>query len=343
MHREALNDRALALKPIFVIGAPRSGTTLVGKILGQHSEIYAPGETHYFEDIWSRRQDLGTLMTEPEISAATNRLMTIFQRYNFPDTQQEVDSCLQPADLVQKTLELEGGYGALYTAFTAALAACAGKLRVCDDTPKHLYYVADILKVLPDAKFIGCVRDPRDFLFSYRNYWRRSTESERIKALYHPVMTSMLWRSSAKALLQYTQELGPAKIQLVKYEELVEGPEKVIRHICEFLDLEFENAMLDIETDNSSFEQSSAGIFSTSVGRWRSGLPAEDAWWCQMINQPYMDALSIQAEPVDASAVKLLGTLASTPPAFIRALQANKEKRGPLLGYLTRRVRALVR
>ncbi len=122
MHREAFVDRAIALKPIFVVGAPRSGTTLVGKILGQHPKIHSPGETHFFEDIWSRRQDLGQLKTEVELSVAVARVMTLFQRYNFPETQQFVDSCVTPAALLQQTLELGGGYGALYATFYVGLS-----------------------------------------------------------------------------------------------------------------------------------------------------------------------------------------------------------------------------
>ncbi len=224
-----------------------------------------------------------------------------------------------------------------------ALANCAGKTGVCDDTPKHLYYIPDILQLFPDAKFIGCVRDPRDFLFSYRNYWRRSTESDRIKALYHPVVTSLLWRSSTKLLLKYAQQLGPLKMLLVQYENLVKDPEKTIQEMSEFLAVDFEPEMLQIESNNSSFEQTSTGIFATSVGRWRTGLPAEDAWWCQTINQNYMADFSLPTDRLDISKTALLGTLASTPATFIGALKANKEKRGPLLGYLVRRIRALIR
>ncbi len=343
MQRESFVDRATALKPIFVVGAPRSGTTLVGKILGQHSKIHTPGETHFFEDIWSRRQEMGELKTEAEIAVAAARTMTLFQRYNFPETQKFVDSCLNSTALVQQTLDLEGGYGALYAAFMMTLANCAGKTSVCDDTPKHLFYIPDILQLFPGARFIGCVRDPRDFLFSYRNYWRRSSESDRIKALYHPIVTSMIWRSSAKSLLKYARQLGPDKMLLVQYENLVQNPEQTIQDMSNFLALGFEPEMMQIESNNSSFEQTSTGIFATSVGRWRTGLPAEDAWWCQTINQNTMADFSLQKDQLAVSKKAVLSSFASTPSAFITALNANKEKRGPLLGYLVRRMRALIR
>lgn len=338
---QSVVDRVSALKPIFVVGAPRSGTTLIGKILGQHSQIYSPGETHFFEDVWARRKELGQLSSESEVARAVDRLMTLFQRYNFPETQAFLESCVDPTDLIQLTLEIGGGYGALYNAFSLLMTDCAGKPRICDDTPKHLFYTVDILRLLPEAKVIGLVRDPRDFLFSYRNYWRRSTESERIKALYHPVMTSMLWRSSVKALRKCALELGPSKVLLVQYESLVANPEPIVQSICTFLGVGFEMALLQVESNNSSFVQSSMGIFSTSIGRWRIGLPAEDVWWCQFLNKDYMRHFGMRTESVDVSPINLLRSVASTPAAFVRAMKVNREKRGPLMGYLVRRLRTL--
>ena len=268
--------------------------------------------------------------------------MTVFQRYNFPETQKTVEACVDPETLAAKTLELGGGYDGLYTAFMITLASCAGKSRVCDDTPKHLFYLPDIFQLFPDAKFIGCIRDPRDFLHSYRNYWRRTTESKRIKALYHPVVTSMIWRSSVKLLLDYEQRFGDSQMMLVRYENLVGEPEAEVRRISDFLEVDYQACMLSVETNNSSFEQNTAGIFSTSVGRWRGNLPLEDTWWCQYINQKYMIDLEVKKEPINPSKIGLLSTLTSTPFALLRAIKANDEKRGPLPGYMARRLRALL-
>ena len=58
--------------PIFVLGMPRSGTTLTAKILGRHQKIFAlaPGETHYFHDVWSRRRELDDLQDDKNLSEA---------------------------------------------------------------------------------------------------------------------------------------------------------------------------------------------------------------------------------------------------------------------------------
>ena len=131
-------------------------------------------------------------------------------------------------------------------------------------------------------------------------------------------------------------------MMLMRYEQLVENPKVEVRRMSDFLAVDFEESMLLVESNNSSFEQSTAGIFASSVGRWRENLPPEDTWWCQYINEKYFFDLDLNKELVNPSKTGLLNTLMSTPFALARAIKVNAEKRGPLPGYIVRRVRALL-
>jgi hypothetical protein len=328
--------------PIFIVGSARSGTTLTAKILGRHPDVFSPGETHYFEDIWTRRDTLGSLESEAELSCAADRLLTIFGRFNFPDTQVLVEAVIQREALIDRANNVGGGYGGLYSAFTQMLADSQGKLRICDDTPKHLYYLQTILDLFPKAKVIACVRDPRDFLSSYKNYWRRSTESERIKALYHPVITSLLWRSSSNLLLKHINQNKSDRVTLVRYEDLVGSPDREVSRLCGFLELDYTDELIQVKAHNSSFEQSSSGIFTTSVGRWRTGLSPEETWWIQTLAKGNLLAFSYELEDVKPEVLSLLQTCATAPFALVRALRANSQKRGPLFEYLKRRLSATI-
>lgn len=329
--------------PIFIVGPARSGTTLTAKILGRHPDVFSPGETHYFEDIWTRKDALGGLESEVELSRAADRLMTIFGRFNFPDTQDLVDAVIQKETLIDRTDIAGGGYAGLYRAFTQMLAKSQGKMRICDDTPKHLYYLQAILDLFPEAKVVACVRDPRDFLSSYKNYWRRSTESERIKALYHPVITSLLWRSSSNLLLKHINQNKSDRVTLVRYEDLVRSPDREVRRLCDFLEIDYTDELIQVESHNSSFEQSSPGIFTTSVGRWRMRLRPEETWWIQTLARDNMLALGYEVEDVKPERLSLFVSCVTAPFALIRALRANSQKRGPLLRYVSRRSSSLIR
>ena len=328
--------------PVFVVGAPRSGTTLVATILGRHNNIFAAGESHYFEDMWSRRHELGDLKSEDSITTAVDRMMTLFGRFNFPDTQSIVDRIIDRQALVAKVHQLGGGYGSLYYAFVSLLAESKGKTYFCDDTPKHLYYLHTIFDFFHEAKVIGCVRDPRDFLCSYKNYWRKSEDSARVKALFHPVVTSLLWSSSSNLLLKHSNGSYHDRILLIQYEKLVEKPQIEVRRICDFLGVDYSDELTQVNVHNSSFEQASTGIFSNSIGRWHTCLSVEEAWWVQQLTKKYMNALSYAARPVVPSWRILLQDIVTAPFVFARALQANSEKRGPLPGYIWRRLLAIV-
>ncbi|MEW5985388.1 MAG: sulfotransferase [Chloroflexota bacterium] len=344
-----MSNNGVPHAPIFVVGPPRSGTTLMGQILGRHPQVFSPGETHFFEDLWSRRGQLGPLTHETEIGAAVDCLLTLFGRFNFPNTQRLVEQVIEREALVAQVKSAGGGYAALYSAFMGQLARSQGKQLFVDDTPRHLYHLPAIWQLWPEARIIGCVRDPRDFLCSYKHYWRRSTESERIKALYHPIVTSLLWRSAAGLLLRYGGAIEPIapwqagrRLLLVHYEQLVSQPDMEIERVCRFLGLAFTPAMTAVESHNSSFASAATGIFTTSVGRWHGDLTLEEVWWLQKLARRPMVALGYTPDRVQIAPARLAAILAQLPWAFLRALWANRQKRGPFWSYLWRRLMALV-
>jgi hypothetical protein len=337
---------SLDMAPIFVVGAPRSGTTLMAALLARHPHIFspAPGETHYFHDMWTRRKKFGKLEAEKELSRAADYLLSIFDRWDNPEAQKIVNATITKNALLNRVHSLGKGYGALYYAFTTMLAESAGKKYYCDDTPKHLFYLHAIFDLFPHAKAVGCIRDPRDFLCSYKYYWRKVIDGKRMKALYHPVLTSLLWQGSANILLNHVDKCCQGRLIIVRYESLVRKPEDEIRRICHFLGLEFSDEMLWIESHNSSFEGSaSPGIFTTSMGRWRSVLSPEEIWCAQTINRGNMRDLHYAPEAVSPSKKALLLTFLNTPFALANAIKANYEKTGPLIKYVLRRLISLIK
>jgi len=334
------------MAPIFVVGAPRSGTTLMAAILAQHPQIFAPapGETHYFHDMWTRRKQFGTLKDEKELSRAADQLLTIFDRWENPEAQKIVNTTITKEALLNRARVLGKGYDALYYAFTGMLAESAGKKYYCDDTPKHLFYLHTIFDLFPNAKAVGCVRDPRDFLCSYKHYWRTVLDSNRMKTLFHPVITSLLWRGSSNLLLNHASKCCRDHLIIVRYESLVQRAEAEIRRICRFLGFEYSDDMLSVESHNSSFEQSSSnGIFSTSLGRWRTLLSPEEVWCVQTLNRGNMRTLDYEPVAVSPSKKALFLTILRTPVAFAKALKANSAKTGPLTTYVGRRLLSVIK
>jgi hypothetical protein len=142
-------------------------------------------------------------------------------------------------------------------------------------TPFNEFYFEDIRQCFPDSKFIHVVRHPLDAASSYKKVkeksWGGSTN------FYHHIQQ---WKRSV-GLGRAFQEKYPGQYRVIKYEDLLDNPEKETRGICGFLGLEFHPQMLEMsghpgwKGHNSSFEGQSkkeTGINKTSRGRYKKYL-----------------------------------------------------------------------
>ena len=244
--------------PIFIIGTPRSGTTLTAKILGLHSRIFMPGETHFFDDIYFRRSKLGNPTDENARQNIIDRLSSLYDRYNEPTDQLRVNSLIENDNFKQKLFESGSSYQNLFSTFMSIQMQTVSKYRWGNNAPRDIFNIDMILQFYPNAKILVCVRDIRAFLLSYKGKWRITRESnkERIRKLYHPVITTMLWKASMRKL-RYVEQLVPKEnFMIVRYEDLVTKPEKMVSDICNIVEEKFEHQMLNIDTNNSSTSES---------------------------------------------------------------------------------------
>ena len=331
--------------PIFVVGTPRSGTTLTARILGRHSGLFMPGETHFFDDIYARRQELGAPCDTQASAAIAARLSTLYERFNEPDDQQRIQALGGDPALRQMLGTSCRTYGEVLSRFmNFQMRQHPTKVRWGNNVPKDLFYVKDILTFYPEAKFVICVRDIRDFLYSYQHQWTKSSPEhiERLKKLYHPILTSLLWKAAMKQI-RLAQTLVPLdNLLIIRYEDLAAQPEATIHTLCQFLKEPYEDEMLQVGANNSSFGVQDQGIFSTSIQRWRQHLSPEQVYIAERAAQPELEQLGYQVAEVRPNPLKLLGIAASFPYALCRALHANRSVRGPILPYLKRRAAAFL-
>lgn len=328
--------------PIFVVGAPRSGTTLTARILGRHSRVFMPGETHFFDDIYARRRELGGLQDAESIRKVLAGLRNLYRRYEENPDQQRIDKLLQSREVIEKLTRCPS-YEELFSCFMEVQMRCVGKVRWGNNVPKDIFHVEDIVSFYPDAKFFVCVRDVRDFLLSYKNKWKNTGEenADRVRRLYHPVVTSLLWKASVKQILRIRNLVPRENLMTIRYESLVQNPKLLVREICRVLGEEFEEDMLNVDEENSSFETGQKGIYSSSVGRWRRLLTNEEVYVAQAIAGSLLAEFGYAPSELSINPWKVGYIYATVPCGLGRALHANAAIRGPLLPYVLKRVAAL--
>lgn len=223
--------------PIFVIGMPRSGTTLVEQILASHPEIHGAGE------LWT----LQTIADGIPKSGAG--------RSSYPQALRE----LSPDDM---TL-----LGRRYVERVAALAP--GRPRIVDKMPTNFQYAGLIHLMLPNARIIHCRRDPVDTCMScYIKNFRTG-----VRYSFDLWELGMFYRGYEALMAHWRERLPPERFTEVRYEDIVSDLEAQARRLLAFCGVEWNDACLAFHRTRRQIRTSSASqvrqpIYRTSVGRW---------------------------------------------------------------------------
>ncbi len=304
-----------------------------------------PGETHYFDDIYSNQAKSEVPEDDESRQSIAVRLFTLYERYYELEDQERINKLFVNPQKLAEAIKDCGDHCQILGQFMKVQQGSEGKCRWGNNAPRDIFNVSEIRACFPDCKIIVCVRDVRAFLLSYKGKWKVTGEchSARLKKLYHPVVTSLLWKASMIKLRQIQEDVPPDSIFVVKYEKLVGDPEGTVKELCDCIEEEFEPSMLDVESQNSSYGYGGDGIFSTSVDRWIQDLDPQEIWIVQLLCRSEMELLGYKKAKVNVNYFKVAWTLVTTPYALFRALYANKESRGPLIPYLIRRLAAFFR
>ena len=310
--------------PIFVVGAPRTGTTLVRDILNNHPRIHLFDEVHFFERVWDDRESLGDLTAGESRDKAFARLRGIVRAFG---QDQAVAEMLISAEFERRLSREGGGYRGLLAALLKSGAELRGAAHWGDSSPQDILYLPTLFSWFPDARVVALVRDPRGFLCSYKNYHRRGVPSYRER--YNPFTNSVLWRSYMSALLEFRSGPQGDSLHSLYYERLVTDPEAEVRALCTHVGVDFVPAMLDVARANSSFvpdsdTASQRGIVTTSRERWRQELTATEIWLGERIFGKTMVALGYELvssrEGLRPSLVELVKIFALLPPRLFNML-----------------------
>lgn len=223
--------------PIFVVGQPRTGTTLVERIITSHSQVYSAGELKQFGHSVRR---LGNYR-EPRRNSA--RLATLAAKID----------CIR-----------------LGKAYMTTTANMRGSLpRFVDKLPPNYLYIPLILKALPRAKIVHLTRNPMDACFaSFKQLFADAylhsydqAEMARHHARYHRLMA--VWR----------ERFGD-RFHDIAYEDTARDLETHARALIDYLELPWEDACLHFHEQKAAVTTASAvqvrqPVHTRSIGRWR--------------------------------------------------------------------------
>lgn len=279
-------------RPIFVVGANRSGTTLLRLLLNAHTRIAIPEEVQYFHSYiagvpiekWK----------EPQLSRT--------QYTSFLDQFLSESNVVMPEldkDEVLRTL-LDSGDTSLKAPYQVVLGQWAqyhGKVRWGEKTPANLFYADVIMEMFPEAQFIHMVRDPRAGVASMK------------RASFFPddVVLNALGRrkymTAGRAILE--KHVPPESRILLQYEDLVTRPDEVIKKLCTFLKEEYEPGMLQFHQSARQFMKEEAvssfnaaatrPVSSEGIEKWKSQLSSYEVALIERICEEEMKEFNYES------------------------------------------------
>jgi hypothetical protein len=209
----------------FIVGNPRSGTTLLRALLDSHPEMAVPPES-YFVVTLAHLRELYETDDGLQIDSFVDDLLSHrrFKRWDVPKRELR-DALARSAP---------GSYPDAIRAVYALYAARQGKRRYADKTPKYVEDLSLLTALFPESLFVHIVRDGRDVAMSYLEVdWGPNSVVEAARR----------WRRRVGLGRQAGAELGPARYTEVRYEDLVGDPERELRRVCDFIALDFDAQM----------------------------------------------------------------------------------------------------
>jgi len=225
-------------KPVFIVGMPRSGTSLAEQIVASHPAVHGAGELNFIQQIF-----IGTL-------SALSAQMSDY-----------------PACLDRITLEQVDDMADIYQASITALNP--GATRITDKMPMNFMFLGQISLLLPGARIIHCRRDPMDtclscFMTPFRagqEFKHDLTDLGNFYRLYERLMAH--WKASLDL-----------SILDVDYEDVVSDLERQSRRMTDFLGLPWDDRCLRFHNTKravltASVQQVRRPIYKSSVQRWR--------------------------------------------------------------------------
>lgn len=240
---------------LFIVGSPRSGTTLLKRMVRKHPEIAVTRETHWIPGYFKHH----TGLTEDGY-ATKNLVLALLEYKRFPDLG------LNPEDVSRL---VSGDEQIHYRDFVTLVFDLYGKRKhkrlVADKTPSYVREIAVLHELWPKARFIHLIRDGRDVCLSMRN-WRmvHRTAGQHSTWTEDPVSTAALWWEWQIRLGREAGAELPAGLYYeMRYEDMVADPEGQLRAMCEFLGVSFADRMLRYHEGHTSNE---------------AGLSANEAW-----------------------------------------------------------------
>ncbi len=331
MHPLAIQSK----RPVFVVGHPRSGTTLVQLLITAHPSFWSAPETHFFTHVLDRTSNWQTQRIP------VSRLPKLFETL-----------AGKPGITLSETVRTQIIAEATPAGIAAPLLldrimqehrpADSVATRWLEKSPRHVNFIPQILDFFPDARIINIVRDPRDVVSSNRRFQQLTDRTERRRIC---IQRSLSWNQ----MVAFAKKLQPdePRMMTIQYEHLTADPEKHLAEMMYFIGEEAQPGTL--ESFSSNYDQvvlqkevhkqlCSLGEIVNRRGVWKTRMSPDEAQIVDTLCHKLMLEYDYEPEYPRQPVKIALETLAQEAPVQLRHIGSrlmNTSRRG--VGAVLRR------
>ncbi|MGM0589835.1 MAG: sulfotransferase family protein [Bacteroidota bacterium] len=285
--------------PIFIVGAHKSGTSLMRSLLDGHPDLYVlPFELHYFEcrgyaiSNEYRRQSRQSRDHRQTIQRFNSAIRTIAQtqdRMGGTPTQLQLDP--DRFDHHFRHIDAEADEETWISHYFESVSNALGvdkkpNQRWVEKSVEQAEFAADLQRLFPDARFLHMIRNPYANVVALREYRRKRHKFPLWHRITRTLEQQFFWADHNQRNLR--------NYHLVRYEDLVRSPESVMRELAAKLNLAFQPSLLDPTVrgqpwgGNSSDEQNMKGISTQRLQAWKEQIHPAEVYY---VNRMLSDAL----------------------------------------------------
>ena len=224
--------------PIFILGAPRSGTTLIEQIISSHPKVFGSGELNYIKEV------------------AYEKYIDEDKRQKYPEKVLRLTNIKRDAEIYLEKIN--------------KLPTDKNIIRITDKMPSNYIYLGYILSMFPNSKIIHLKRNPIDTCLSiyFQNFNSEHQYSFDLNNL-------TFWYHKYYDLMEYWEKLYGEKILSINYNDVIDNTESTSKKIIEYCGLDWdENCLIHYKTkrviNTLSQWQARQPIYNTSKERWRN-------------------------------------------------------------------------
>jgi len=299
--------------PIFIVGLPRTGSTLWHNIFAKNEFICRIGEMHYLTPVrkdfsYFIKNSVGDLNDEDNIRKMYDLIFSgekvkgISEGFWTIELRDIADNSLKDA-LIKRTIASDRSVESIFKALIEEYTVYKNKSQSCVKFPLYVNHIPELAKWYPASKIVHITRDPRAIAVSRKNdpggtkqkikkYPYLAWFIQKIMVMF--VVGQYIW--SSRLHISYNKKYN--NYELFKYEDLLSDPKRTIEQLCKHTGIEFNEEMLKPGKGQASSitDKKQEGFDSSAAFRWKKHITVFENRMITLLTKASMRRFSYDPE-----------------------------------------------